>query len=304
MSLPIHVLSIEQDPKVRNFITSQLSEDEFTLDFIDSCEALLHTLNSDAPTVDVILIDMDMEGPISSQSCLESIRAIPKFQNLPIILQADHAERAEIRSALKAGAYYFLHKSAGQHLLHAVIISALENRKRFDSIEQEKQILHDGLAYVEEARFKIRTLDDIKNLTALLCSAYPDPDRVTLGIHELLTNAIEHGNLAITYDEKSQLIMNENWREEVNHRLTQPHYAHRFVYVHLKRSSELIALTITDEGQGFDSAQYLEIDPARMFDPHGRGIAVAKSMSFDTLSYNEKGNEVTATIILNQEPTL
>jgi hypothetical protein len=51
-------------------------------------------------------------------------------------------------------------------------------------------------------------------------------------------------------------------------------------------------MTIQDEGDGFDWQKYLDFDPERAFDPHGRGIAMARMMSFDALEYQGKGNTV------------
>ena len=42
--------------------------------------------------------------------------------------------------------------------------------------------------------------------------------------------------------------------------------------------------------------RYLELDSARAFDDHGRGIAMARLVSFDRLDYNLRGNIVTAVI--------
>lgn len=300
MSKVIRILSTESDLGIRRNLEKQLKDSKFAIKFNSHSESLLEILHAQPHTVDILLMDMDEQATCQGPMCLDHIKENPDLHNIPIILQTDDAQSPEIHKALRNGAYHFLHKNAEAELLQAVIFSALENRNRFDSIEQEKQLLRNGLAYVEDACFKIRTLDDIKNLTALLCSAYPDPDRVTIGIHELLTNAIEHGNLDISYEEKSQLIMNEKWREEVEHRLTLERYTDRYVYVHLQRTDNHIDLTIRDEGRGFNSEKFLDIDPARMFDPNGRGIAVARSMSFDALEYNGKGNEVTARILLHQ----
>lgn len=34
----------------------------------------------------------------------------------------------------------------------------------------------------------------------------------------------------------------------------------------------------------------MQLDEKRVFDPHGRGIAMANMLSFDSLTYNDKGN--------------
>jgi two-component system cell cycle response regulator len=45
-------------------------------------------------------------------------------------------------------------------------------------------------------------------------------------------------------------------------------------------------------GPGFDWKKYMVIEPSRAKDNHGRGIAQARAMSFDRLSYNDTGNQV------------
>jgi hypothetical protein len=56
-----------------------------------------------------------------------------------------------------------------------------------------------------------------------------------------------------------------------------------------------VSFDIADQGDGFDWQKYLEISPERAFDPHGRGVAMSRMMSFDTLEYIGSGNRVIAT---------
>jgi len=49
---------------------------------------------------------------------------------------------------------------------------------------------------------------------------------------------------------------------------------------------------IKDEGAGFDFSKYLDFDPERAFDLHGRGIAIANKDIFEKLQYIGRGNEV------------
>ncbi len=53
---------------------------------------------------------------------------------------------------------------------------------------------------------------------------------------------------------------------------------------------------IRDEGDGFDFGSYLQVDPQRAFDTHGRGIAMASRLSFSHIEYRGGGNEVVGTI--------
>jgi anti-sigma regulatory factor (Ser/Thr protein kinase) len=133
----------------------------------------------------------------------------------------------------------------------------------------------------------------------MLSHACPDAQNVVLGLSELMLNAIEHGNLSITYQEKTDLIEAEALHAEIAHRLALPAYAERFATLVYERLDGKIQLLITDQGNGFDWRKFLDIDPARAFDSHGRGIAMARMLSFSELEYRGRGNEVLAVVNLS-----
>jgi hypothetical protein len=74
------------------------------------------------------------------------------------------------------------------------------------------------------------------------------------------------------------------------------------VDVHFQRIGDEIHFHIRDEGKGFEWKRYLDIDPCRAFDTHGRGILLARHFSFTALEYRGRGNEVTATVSLAGVP--
>lgn len=126
-----------------------------------------------------------------------------------------------------------------------------------------------------------------------------DTDKdIETGCHELLVNAIEHGNLEITLDQKMSLIHSGKLLEFLEERLNEEPYKSRKVHVACEKGTynhkAAFIITITDEGQGFDWAQYIETSinncPASQI--HGRGILIAKEFSFDDLKYNKTGNQV------------
>jgi len=113
-------------------------------------------------------------------------------------------------------------------------------------------------------------------------------------VHALALNAIEHGNLEIGYDLKSELLLEDIWQEEILKRLKQPEYMERKAELVLTRKDGGIYIIIGDQGKGFNWQKYLKIDPVRSGSKHGRGIAIANSLSFDKLSYNDLGNQAVA----------
>jgi hypothetical protein len=144
--------------------------------------------------------------------------------------------------------------------------------------------------------YQIQYLEEIDQVAESLATYFPDAKLARLGLHELLLNALEHGNLGITYDEKTALVHTGNWRQEALRRLALPQNQHKQIHTHLLQSDHGLTLYIRDEGQGFVWQPYLECSAERLHHPHGRGIALAKELCFESLTYSALGNEVVARV--------
>lgn len=118
-------------------------------------------------------------------------------------------------------------------------------------------------------------------------------DQLNFVLVELLINAIEHGNCAIPYEEKSA------WLEKysdictlIEKKCQNPEISARKVYLQYTIKPNSSEFKITDEGSGFDwrSIKLPDIDEMTV-SLHGRGIVLARELT-SSLVYNEKGNEV------------
>lgn len=69
------------------------------------------------------------------------------------------------------------------------------------------------------ALFEFKTLDEARSIALLISNACPEPEKIVQGLTELTVSAVEHGNLEITYDEKSELNKEGTWLQEVSNRL-------------------------------------------------------------------------------------
>ncbi len=79
-------------------------------------------------------------------------------------------------------------------------------------------------------------------------------------------------------------------------RLALEEHLHKKVDVQFDRSQDRLRFVITDQGDGFDFEPYLTLSAARAFDLHGRGIAMARRLSFNDLEFQCGGNRVVASI--------
>jgi hypothetical protein len=147
---------------------------------------------------------------------------------------------------------------------------------------------------VHSGFLRFQTPHFAKISSLFISSLTPNPDRVYFGLWELSVNSIEHGNLAITYEEKKAFLVTENIDDLTQERLKHPAYEKLYVRTLFDLSGDKTTgyFHICDEGVGFDWQQYSEIDQNRLLDKSGRGIALSRLMSFDEIRYLGTGSDV------------
>ena len=263
-----------------------------------SAKRALERLMGSDEAFDLIILDRMMPG-MDGIEMLRLVKANPRFRHIPVIMQTAAASPDQVLEGIKAGAYYYLTKPYLPETLRAIVRSALDDlawrRQAIRAVHAQVESLH----LMERAEFRFRTLEQAMGLSGLLASLCPAPEMVAMGLSELLVNAVEHGNLAIDYGEKSRLKREDQWENEIARRLEMPEYRERQATVIVERQPGQRVFSVVDQGEGFDWAAFLEFSPSRVFDPNGRGIAMARGLCFDRLEYQGKGNRVTATVAMN-----
>lgn len=251
--------------------------------------------------IQTILLDRMMPD-IDDIEFLRKIKATPEIGHIPVIMQTAGAEKKQVLEGIKAGAYYYLTKPYDGSVMLSIVGAAVNDFVQYNTLRHNTKLLTSKRKWhlVKEGRFEIKTLDDATYLATFLSQFFPDPETVVLGISELLVNAIEHGNLGITYHDKTELNKNSNWTQEINKRLQLPENEDKRALVTYTRNDEHITLSIKDQGRGFRWEEYLEISPERITDNHGRGIAMARMMSFNSVEYIGSGNEVVCIVKHNK----
>ena len=116
---------------------------------------------------------------------------------------------------------------------------------------------------------------------------------VKLTLEELLTNAMEHGNAGITYEEKTRLREGGlSIQDLVEERMGLSPWKGRQITLAYGISPASTRFTISDEGTGFDTSKLpTRSDWPAADENHGRGIFLSL-LSSDSLVYSPRGNEV------------
>jgi CheY-like chemotaxis protein len=258
-------------------------------------QAAWERLDGDPSRFALMLLDRQMPR-LDGISLLKRIKADSRFKELPVIMLTGSDRQDDIVEGLAAGAYYYLTKPATEEVLTLVIRNALGERQKQRDLRASIGQQANNVKLIRRAEFCYRNLAEARDLALLLAEASTNPERTVNGYSELLINAVEHGNLGISYEEKGRLLSAGHWAEEVNARLRHPDYASREVTVTLEKTPTVSRVTIADQGQGFDWQAYVEFSPERVFDQHGRGIAMSRAISFDSLDYLGNGSTVVTTV--------
>ncbi|MBN1501266.1 MAG: ATP-binding protein [Spirochaetes bacterium] len=126
---------------------------------------------------------------------------------------------------------------------------------------------------------------------------YISPSSVNLvrvALREIIMNAIEHGNLGISFNDKSLALENGNYLEFLTQRQNEMAFSGKKVKISYTLTDKLVEYVIEDEGAGFDYKKVFEQMKEKNknnFLMHGRGITIACSI-FDKIIYNDRGNSV------------
>jgi PAS domain S-box-containing protein len=119
---------------------------------------------------------------------------------------------------------------------------------------------------------------------------------IRIAIREILVNAIEHGNLGISFDEKTRALENDTYIDLVHRLQKDPRLSDRKVTIDYSLDEDKVVYRISDEGDGFNHSEIMNLDPIKENEKmleHGRGLVMART-EFDSIRFNEKGNIVEA----------
>ncbi len=241
--------------------------------------------------VDVILWDADtLDMP--AVDAISALKENPDTRHIPIIVQRLNWNEIDALNTLRAGAYFYLRKSFNFSLFRAIVEAAISDPNHEVRPVPRDRDLSINQRLLVATRFNFRTLDETKEIANFVASTCEDVDRLQVGLWEIMLNAVEHGNLGISYGEKSRLVDDGLWDVEIKRRLCEPEHVNRFATLECARQDGCLVFNIRDQGSGFDREPYMRISKSRAVDPHGRGIALAASISFSKIQFLGDGNEV------------
>ena len=296
MDSPV-ILIVDDEPLNLDIIEEYLTGkgQPYTVETANDGVEAMEKLEADPNKFDAVLLDRMMPR-MSGMEVLEKMSAHSELKYIPVILQTAKVSKEDILEGLKAGAYYYLTKPFTSEILHSVVKTAVKDRSYNKALLASLNVTKSSVRLLKNAHFEFRSLEDVRAVSSLVACACPEADKIAMGLSELMVNAIEHGNLGIGYDEKSELRKQDLWESEIAKRLELPENKDSFASIDVLNNAENVEFTITDQGKGFDWSDFMDFNTERVMDNHGRGIAMANKLYFSKLKYQGKGNIVTVMV--------
>jgi anti-sigma regulatory factor (Ser/Thr protein kinase) len=218
--------------------------------------------------------------------------------DLPLIAIVDEAHQGMMVELLQAGTYACLSLPLQvgdlSYNLSKIIANSTDSYSPFAMKYEERiLIMPNDFALVMQVA---------KNLVD---STLPPNEKnryhIILGLSEIINNAIEHGNLGITFDEKSDALKASRFYPLAIERSHREPFKDRVVTIRSRVFPTLrrIEYFVADQGSGFDWRSLPDPkDKSNLLNRNGRGIMMAR-YAFDEMIYNETGNEVTLVVNLD-----
>lgn len=302
---PQDVLFIDDEESYRTLISTILSARGYRVHLAENCREAEDFLASRTELPPLVITDWNMPDG-EGIDLVKRIKRDRRWRYLPVIMCTGRTQPNEIQRGIDAGAFFYITKPVDGRILTTAVAAAVRSYEPI--LRHMAEEVHDAsevLPHIQELRMGFRTIEEAMNISRWCSRFFPDPEGARLGLQELIYNSIEHGNLGINYEEKSRLLERPGeFREEILRRLEAPGLRERRVALRLERTSEYVECVISDEGDGFDYAQYLTLTPERALDMHGKGIAIANNIVFDELEYVGNGNTVRVRIYTGEQQTV
>ncbi len=244
---------------------------------------------------DLILCDINVPGT-DGFKILEKVRDLDS-RVIFVIMTGYGSEDYAVR-ALHLQANNYLNKP----ISNDVFLGLLE---KYETQIRSTQLRREVIGSIQSAGMRVSVGNDLEKVSAIVqqlleCASYwiddHDKFRIQLGLFELIVNAIEHGNLEISYDIKQDAMVSglDKYTQILKERRTDPALEKRTVSIDFAYQDGMLSWLIRDEGPGFDWSKVPNpLSPLHQNKLNGRGIFLAR-IQFDKLEYLGKGNMVRA----------
>lgn len=289
------VLLVEDSPTQAIEMTMLLEEGSHSVMHVENGRLGLEALAE--YSLDVVVTDLEMPE-CNGLELVQRMRA--DYAHVPAILVTSQGSEALAVEALQYGAAGYVPKHDMKALLNQTVADVL-------SVLQSDESYSKLISTLTKNVFEFDMPNDpslIAPLTGLLMQissglqVFGGMELVRLGMatEQAVLNAMYRGNLELNREQTpsdNSIIHDGATNDLVEQRKSESPYAERRVYVSATATTEEIRIVVRDQGNGFDTSILPSPGNPEMLDASGgRGLVLMTSF-VDSVTFNQKGNEVT-----------
>jgi serine phosphatase RsbU (regulator of sigma subunit)/CheY-like chemotaxis protein len=238
---------------------------------------------------DIVISDIRLPDK-SGNIVVKEIKEIDK--DVPIIVITGYSDHNLILSAMKNGAVELLKKPFKPKDLK-YLVSKIETLFRKIKVKISS-------SFVQWEKRQLKIFNDIHLISSVTDFIFANVDYLfsevsfmKIGLQEILINAIEHGNLKISYEDKQQLLTAGDYQNVLREKASHPENVGKYVEIKVFSTPDYLKIIVEDMGDGFDLSEIPDPEnPENFLNESGKGIMMTLN-AYDEVSYNDKGNRVT-----------
>ena len=263
--------------------------------FFDSNQDALEYLTFELPEVNVINFS---DENLNTQSILDTIKADPWLHYGGIIAVHNRNDVKSLEERVPdSNVISLIPRGEFVATFYRVLRILIQNRRIIFQRDLQSYLLTNisGSFEMDNDPYNIKTYANLISNYLYNCNYLnrDKRDRIHVALFEMMMNAVEHGNCAITFEEKSA------WLEEhgdildlIRKKCRESTVQSKHVHFSYKITPDRSFFTVRDEGVGFDWRTRLEPgEPDVNLAMHGHGIQMTRHY-IENLTYNDAGNEV------------
>jgi DNA-binding response OmpR family regulator len=289
------VLAVDDEEPVRRLLTDYLQRLGYEAITVKNGAEAIDQIGQRPP--DVVMTDILMQ-PMSGLELVRRLRT--EHPDLGIVVFTGYSSEEMVIEALRAGATDFLKKPFTMRSLDRVIQSALRFSGR--AARTEADVVH---LIGEEKRMRLPNDPELITgaINQLLQNARKVLNRehlreLNVALYEVILNAMEHGNLEISREEKANHLGAGDYLAFLKSRMMEDRVAQRGVDILYRMDRWGLHFEIKDQGPGFDwkKEALRQCDLGGCLDASGRGLILAR-FYVDRMEFNDAGNTVHLTVL-------
>jgi CheY-like chemotaxis protein len=280
---------VDDEPDIRAVLAEIVRGQGFEVAEADNGADAVRLVGEKKP--DLIFLDV-MMPKMTGLEALAHIREVDP--RVCVVVVSGTPEPEHLEEALRLGAVNFLHKPFDREevafvvrRLRAAVDEEADVLPVFDLLQERKTVLALGNDPAEVSRV-------VAFLGRELRLHYPAHEvpaaEIKLALYEAIANAVEHGNLEITYEDKTRAAGTRGGAAGlIEGRRQKAPYKDRRVHVEARYGRDDVEYRIRDEGPGIPAKERDRRPDVTAL--HGRGLMLIRHY-MERVVWNDAGNEI------------